>query len=251
VGNYHPELASDRTTRRQHGDSDESDAQEEEDNDTRRIPECPAARKFSSYMQQQLQHARRCLEDAKQRQRAYAQRKMVDEPFRVGEYVWLSTLNLKRRMVGTPKLMPKFVGPFKVVKAVNETTYKLDLAETQKKIHPVFHSSLLKRYKGTVPQKVMPIVLEEDADSNGTYQRYEVHAIVDHRITHRTRPRADGTRTAKRADGVEYLIQWKGFDAIHNTWEPASNVDKAATLLREYWQRWRMRNPGEVPPVPC
>jgi hypothetical protein len=34
----------------------------------KQIHECPAARKFTSYMQEQLRHARQCLEDAKQRQ---------------------------------------------------------------------------------------------------------------------------------------------------------------------------------------
>jgi transposase InsO family protein len=46
---------------------------DDEDN-TSRVAECPAARKFTSYMQQLLQHAKRCLDDAKQRQRAYAQK---------------------------------------------------------------------------------------------------------------------------------------------------------------------------------
>ena len=89
------------------------------------VPECPAARKFTSYMQQQLRHARMCLDEAKQRQRAHAQKRMVDASYLAGEYVWLSTVNLRRRLHGCPKLMPKFCGPFKITKVVNETTYEL------------------------------------------------------------------------------------------------------------------------------
>jgi RNase H-like domain found in reverse transcriptase/Reverse transcriptase (RNA-dependent DNA polymerase)/Integrase zinc binding domain/Chromo (CHRromatin Organisation MOdifier) domain len=215
--------------------------------DSRLIPECPAARKFTSYMQQLLQHARRCLEDAKQRQRAYAQKRMLDEPFRLGEYVWLSTVNLRRRLKGTPKLMPKFVGPFKITKVVNETAYMLDINETKKKIHNVFHASLFKRVKGQVPKKPMPIILAEDADVDGKYERYEVEVILDHRVNHRSRSRANGSRTAKKVDGVEYLIKWKGFDVIHCTWEPSTNVDKCNDLLREYWQSWSTKNPGKTP----
>ena len=134
--------------------------------------------------------------------------------------------------------MPKFVGPFKIIKAINETAYMLDLGDTRKKVHNVFHSSLLKRCKGKPPKKPVPIILSEDADSKGTYQRYEVEMIVNHRLTHRSRRKAAGDRTAKRVDGIQYLIKWKGYDVIHNTWEPSANVDKSEDLLKEYWQRW-------------
>jgi hypothetical protein len=217
---------------------------------TSSVAECPAARTFSSYMQQLLKHAKRCLDDAKQRQRAYAQKGLTDMSFQIGDWIWLSTLNLNRRLAGTPKLMPKYAGPFRVTRKVNETTYELDLKDTKKKVHHVFHISLLKPYKGPEPTTIMPIILDEDKDSNGTYQRYEVRCIVDHRVTHRRRTKADGSKSDKKPDGIEYLVAWKGFDNIHNTWEPSSNVDMAQTLLHEYWQRWSRLNPGQTPLYP-
>jgi hypothetical protein len=216
----------------------------------KKVPECPTARKFTSYMQEQLRHARQCLDDAKQRQRAYAQKRMLPVEYIVGDYVWLSTVNLRRRLKGTPKLMPKFCGPFKILKAVNNTAYELDIGDTKKKVHPVFHSSLFKKHKGPVPKRPMPILLDEDKDNNGAYERYEVEMIVNHRYTHRRRSKADGTNTAKRVDGIEYLVKWKGFDVLHNTWESSTNVDKCKVLLREYWQRWRLANPGQTPEYP-
>ena len=211
------------------------------------VPECPAARKFTSYMQQQLQHARRCLEAAKQRQRAAAQKRMNEDAYSLGDYVWLSTANLRSRLHGTPKLMPRFVGPFKITKVVNDTTYQLDIGDTHKKVHNVFHSSLLKRCKGAPPKQPLPIVLSEDADARGAYERFEVEMILDHRVDHRRRSKSDGSKTTKRDDGVKYLVKWKGYDAIHNTWEPASNVDRAPLRLQEYWQKWCRNHPGETP----
>ena len=211
------------------------------------VAECPAARKFTSYMQQQLQHARRCLDAAKQRQQAIAQKRYKDAAFQLGQYVWLSTVNLRSRLHGTPKFMPRYVGPFKITKVISDTVYQLDIGETHKKVHNVFHSSLLKRCKGEPPSKPLPIVLDEDVDARGAYQRFEVEAILDHKVDHRRRTRADGTRSSKRDDGVRYLVKWKGFDAIHNTWEPASNVDRATTRLREYWQQWSRTHPNETP----
>lgn len=215
------------------------------------IPECPAARKFTSFMQQQLQCARRHLEAAKQRQRMHLQKRMTETAYTVGDHVWLSTANLRNRLHGTPKLMPRFVGPFPIIKVINDTTYMLDLGETRKKVHNVFHSSLLKRCKGAVPKRPLPIVLSDDADNRSTYERYEVEAILNHKVDHRSRRTADGARTPKRDAGVKYLVKWKGYDAIHNTWEPATNVDKAPLRLREYWQKWSHSHPGETPLYDC
>jgi hypothetical protein len=49
----------------------------------------------------------------------------------------------------TQKLAPKWYGPFKVVDVVNPISFclELPLQWKQKKIHPVFHASLLSPYK--------------------------------------------------------------------------------------------------------
>jgi hypothetical protein len=147
----------------------------------------------------------------------YAQKGLTDMSFQIGDWVWLSILNLKRRMPGMPKLMPKYVGHFRVTRKVNETTYKLDLKDTEKKVHNVFHIPLLKPYKGTEPTTIMTVIRYEDKYSNGTYRRYEVRCIVDHRVTQRIRTHADGYKSDKKPDGIEYLVAWKGFDNIHDT----------------------------------
>lgn len=43
------------------------------------------------------------------------------------------------------KLMPRYIGPFKIIKWVNEVAYELDLPKYLE-IHPVFPVSLLKPY---------------------------------------------------------------------------------------------------------
>ena len=46
------------------------------------------------------------------------------------------------------KLTPKWVGPYKVIKQIGKTAYKLELL-TSTKVHPVFHISVLQPYFAT------------------------------------------------------------------------------------------------------
>jgi hypothetical protein len=127
-----------------------------------------------SYMQHQLRHARQCLDAAKQRQRAYAQQRMSGKTYAENDYDWISTVNIRIRMVGMPKLMPKFVGPFKITQVTSSLAYRLDIGDTMKKMHGVFHSSLLKLNKGPVPKTIMPIVLEDDlSNPDYAYGKYQ------------------------------------------------------------------------------
>jgi hypothetical protein len=51
--------------------------------------------------------------------------------------------------------------------------------------------------------------------------RYEVRAIVNHRITSQ--------------GGLEFQVQWVGYAA--RTWEPAANLDDCDEALRLYYHR--------------
>ncbi|KAG8443857.1 hypothetical protein GDO86_009156 [Hymenochirus boettgeri] len=64
--------------------------------------------------------------------------------FKVGDFVWLSTRNIRLKIPST-KLGPRFLGPFLIKKAINTVAFKLDLPKSLK-IHPVFHVSCFKRY---------------------------------------------------------------------------------------------------------
>ena len=64
----------------------------------------------------------------------------------------LNAKNLKFNH-GIKKLSPKFVGPFLVVKEINKVAFKLKLPNNWK-VHPVFHCSLLRPFKGDVPSNL-------------------------------------------------------------------------------------------------
>ena len=82
--------------------------------------------------------------------------------FDVGTQVLLSASNFKLKMLGARKLLPRWIGPFKVLKRVGKVACKIELPETLK-INNLFHISLLKSYKtsGKV-QPLPPPILEDD-----------------------------------------------------------------------------------------
>ena len=97
-------------------------------------------------------------------------------PFKQGDKVWLDMQNIK--MNYHKKIGPKREGPFKILKVLRPVTYRLKLPSTWK-IHPVFHTTLLRQYKETdvygvnFPQPPPDIIEGEEV--------YEVERILKHR----------------------------------------------------------------------
>ena len=135
----------------------------------------------------------------------------------VGDRVLLSTANLSLRMTGARKLMPKFVGPFKVLQRINEVAYKLELPGTMK-VHDVFHVSVLKRYEEDPNLTPPPPPTLVDGE-----EFYNVEHILRHR-----------ERRVGRSMRTEYLVRWEGYGPEHDTWEPHKNVASAVEPLNEY-----------------
>jgi hypothetical protein len=154
----------------------------------------------------QLQHANQ------------ANKRRQDLQFEVGDEVLLSTANIVIKTPGTQKLLPRFIGPLKVLQKVGKVAYKLQLPQSMSRAHPVFHVSLLSAYRsdGTVHPPA-PIYVEDGVPI------YEVEAVMDHREVSRRKGQVT----------KQYLIKWKGYGPENNTWEPERNLNKAA--LESYW----------------
>ena len=142
----------------------------------------------------------------------------------MGDLVLLSTKNINLKNPGSRKLLPKRVGPFKVVQKIGSAAYRLELPDTMKALHPVFHAALLTKYvpSGTV-QPPPPIVLD-DGDV-----LWRVETLLDRRERKRGRKKL-----------VEYLVKWHGFGHEHNTWEPESNIADP-DLITDYQVRMKAK----------
>lgn len=88
--------------------------------------------------------AKQQLLKAQSKQKKYADAHRRDLSFQVNDYVLVSTSKIR----GVPKLERPFIGPFKVIKCVNDVAYKLDLRRLTR-MPNVFHVSQLHEFFGT------------------------------------------------------------------------------------------------------
>jgi hypothetical protein len=183
--------------------------------------QCDSAYERALLIAEEVKNAKSAMDAAQQRQKAYADSKRREVQFDVGQEVLLSTTNIKPKFKGSAKLLPKWIGPFKVTEVINPVAFRLKLPETLK-LHDVFHASLLKPYlpDGNVQPPPPPELLEDEFE-------YEVEAVLSHRF--------------KRGDKLEYLIRWKGYGHEHDTWETEENCSNSSDLITEYWNRVKVQ----------
>ena len=69
--------------------------------------------------------------------------------YQINDLVYLLTKNLTLPKHRARKLMPKFIGPYKILKAMNESsnvTLELSQEFKDRKINPTFHTNLVQPY---------------------------------------------------------------------------------------------------------
>ena len=75
----------------------------------------------------------------------YANRRRCSITICVGDYVWVRTDHVCMPQHLMRKLAPKFMGPYRVLRAINAVAFEVELPDTCL-IHNVFHASQLKLY---------------------------------------------------------------------------------------------------------
>ena len=97
----------------------------------------PAANVFIDRMSKAISLAKQSMQQARERQLQVASGKSRPHSFEPGQRVLLSSKHIKLRSSGTPKLQPRWLGPFKLIKMVGTQAAELELPSTMK-IHDVF-----------------------------------------------------------------------------------------------------------------
>jgi len=190
--------------------------------------ENPAGLTAAEHVKARYERAKRCLQAAQDRMRHQFDKDHRPQTFEPNsDQVLLSTKNFRTK--APTKILPRYMGPFKVLEKIGDQAYRLELPK-RLKIHDVFHTSLLKLYTASSVYKPPPIGWAPDGEA-----LWEVEKILKHsEIVH-----PDSEKNPKKRSKPpkhRYLIRWAGYSAEHDTWEPEEQIlDKK--LLEDYWKK--------------
>ena len=185
-----------------------------------------AVNAFVGRWSEQLARAKTNIAVAQERQKYYADLKRQPAPqWKPGTEVLLSTKLFKLPDTQCRKLSPRWVGPFRVVKAVGNLAYKLELPPALNRMHPVFHVSALRKYKRSVHATPPPLPVFVDGE-----MEFEVDYIKD---------------TREKGSKRQYRVCWLG-DPDQDTWEPVRNLMQCQDKIAQYWASKNVPMPDDA-----
>ena len=118
------------------------------------------------------------LKVATNRQKSYADMRIKDIQYEIGEKIFLKVSPWKKamRFRKKGKLSPRFIRPYEVIEKVGLVAYRLALPPDLEKIHNVFHMSMLRRYRSDPSHVVSSETIELRPDL--TYEEELVEILA-------------------------------------------------------------------------
>ncbi len=163
--------------------------------------------------------ATRAIARASQQQAAYVNRRRQPVAYQPDDLVLLSSRHLP--LPGTRKLQHRWMGPFRVLKTVGPVACKLELPDRWRGVHPVFHVSLLRRWRGRMPELPPPLLIDGAPE-------FEIDHIVSHQHTRR---------------GLRYTIRWKNYGPEEDTALYLEDLEHARDIVEEYHESRGLEQP--------
>ena len=157
------------------------------------------------------------LELIQKRMEHYANKDRIEGPnLQEGDMVYLLRHTRGHKMPNiktnrpNDKLDFRKIGPFKILKKIGNVNYELEMPEGMQLKYPVFHVSLLEKAQideATGRPILDEIIIIEDEEE------WEVEKVLAVR------------RNPEENNRIEYQVRWKGYDPIHDTWEPVESFN--------------------------
>ncbi|WVZ88873.1 hypothetical protein U9M48_035340 [Paspalum notatum var. saurae] len=157
--------------------------------------------------ERQVRMIRENLRIAQTRQKSYADNRRRDLEFAVGDYVYLkvSPIHGLRRFKVKGKLVPRYIGLFKIIDRKGEVAYQLELPDRLSGVHDVFHVSQLKKCLRVLEEQLQ--VDELTVQDDLTYTEHLVQILE-------TAERTNRNRVIKMCK-----VKWSHHTAEEATWE--------------------------------
>ena len=182
----------------------------------------PTVEEFVTHQQEVMVQVKDALYQAQRTMEEFANRGKNDTSFIVGQEVYLNTRNLGKNHFMPPevKMRARFCGPFPIIELkASKYTYKLKLPARMSRLYPVlyfmrlYYTKLLRLMKiwcielcRRKLQNYCPCLVEEERmfDEEGI-ECFEIESVSDRRRLPTSR-------------AMEYLVKWKGYEKLHDTW---------------------------------
>ena len=139
------------------------------------------------------------ITNAQSRYKEQADRKRIPPPeFLIGSEAFVLAKHIKSTRP-TEKFSEKYLGPFKVIEKADSVSYKLQLPDYLRRIHPVFHVSQLEPVTpNSIPNRIQPPPPPIEVDGE---EEYNVAEVLDSKIDKRY-----------RRCPLRYYIRWAGYE---------------------------------------
>ena len=153
----------------------------------------------------------------------------TSDEYNVRDHMYLSTKNLTLPKGRARKLVPKYIGPYKIVKAHSTVILKLPLVLVAQLISPTLHMGLIQRFVANnddlFPKQDMKSFYDFSQDDE---QEWLVKEIISHRWLNLKEP--------------ELEVRWMLGDT---TWEPLA-LCKDLKVLDVYLELWGIVQPCDL-----
>jgi transposase InsO family protein len=186
------------------------------------VPQDESAEAFAARLAKNIEDANAALTmaaDAMKRDAARHTR--PSRTYKEGQQVWVESTNIKSQRP-SEKLDDKRFGPFKIVKKVGASSYKLSIPKNWAAIHPVFHESLLSPFiepVASIQKKPPP---PPPLDQGDDPPEHEVEQIL---------------RSRKWGRNYQWRIRWRGYGPEHDTWEPPWSLTNVKKKVRDFYKQ--------------
>ena len=172
--------------------------------------------------EEKVKVVRERLKVAMDRHKSYADMKRKDIRYEIGEKAFLKVSPRKKvmRFRKKGKLSPRFIGPYKMIEKVGSMAYRLALPPELKKIHNVFHVSMLRRYMSDPSHVVSSEMIEFKTEF--TYEEEPIEILA----------REVKELRKKRIPLVKVL--WRNHKMEEATWE-------SEKVMRQYTLNYSMK----------